>query len=140
MENKELENYSLDIIVEHFNVRGSRKFHTKTEKYELPIKIGEYIDTDCGFIRIDMPIEIYNDDKSFGLLVESDTAGDERGHKYFVPLNKRIEINQIYGTKPDVYHLSKCNLTFKEKQLKQTEVKQLYLKKSPNPNCSGIDY
>lgn len=128
MNKEELENYSLEITVEHFNVRGSREIPTKTEKHELPIRNGESIDTECGFITIDMLIE-NNEDKILGLLVESDTAGDERGHKIFVPLNKNVKINQLYGTKPDVYHLSKCNLHFKEKQqVKEQDVKQLNLK------------
>lgn len=125
---KELDNYSLNIIVEQFNVRGKTKHPVKTEKHELPIKTGECIDTNCGYITIDMVIE-NNKDKILGLLVESDTAGDQRGHKLYVPLNKEIEINQIYGTKPDVYFLSKCNLTFKEKTLKQQDIKQLKINK-----------
>lgn len=125
---KELDNYSLIITVEHINVRESREFPIKVEEHELPIKTGESIDTTCGFIIIDMLIE-NKEDKVLGLLVESDTAEDERGHKFFVPLNKSITINQLYGTKPNVYRLSKCNLTFKEKQLRQQDVKQLNLNK-----------
>lgn len=125
---KELENYSLNITVEQFNVRGTKQQPVKIEKYELPIKTGESIDTNCGFIIIDMVIQ-NSKDKVLGLLVESDTAGDQRGHKLYVPLNKSININQLYGTKPDVYYLSKCNLTFKEKELKHDNVKQLNLNK-----------